>query len=50
VFAQSSKITPTLFDTGSDLTAQIHEVMLDKSDDMEAVRNDASAWEVALDE
>jgi hypothetical protein len=50
VFAQGGKIAPALFDTGSDLTTQIHEVVLDEADDMEAIRNDASLWEVALDE
>lgn len=50
MLAQCGKVSPALFDTGGDLTTQIHEVVLDESDDMEAVRNDASAWEVALDE
>lgn len=50
VFAQGCKIAPALFDAGSDLTTQIHEVVLDEADDMEAIRNDASAWEVSLDQ
>jgi hypothetical protein len=50
VFAQGGKIAPALFDTGSDPTTQIHEVVLDEADDMKAVRNDASSREVALDE
>lgn len=50
MFAQGGKVAPALFDTGGDLPAQIHEVVLDEADDMEAVRNDTSSWEVALDQ
>ena len=49
VLAQGGKIAPVLLDAGSDPAAQIHEVVLGEADDMEAVSDDAGAWEVALD-
>ena len=50
MFAQGGQSATALFDVGSDLPAQIHEVMLAKPNDMEAIRNDPGIREVALDE
>jgi len=49
-FAQCGGPTPVMFEVWSDLSAQFHEVVLDESDDMEAVRDDAGLGEVVFDQ
>ena len=49
-FAQGSKQAPMVLDLRGDLTSEIHEVLDDETDDMEAVGDDFSIWEVGGDE
>jgi len=49
-FAQGSEQAPMVLDMRGDLTCEIHEVLDDETDDMEAVGDDFSIWEVGGDE
>ncbi len=50
MFTQSSEEAIVFGDLGSDLSEELHEVMLNDADDMEAVGNDFSIGEVTFDE
>ena len=50
MLSQGAKVAAMLFDGWSDLSKQFHEVVLNDAHDMEAIGDDASAREVALDE
>lgn len=50
MFAQGGEEAAVLGDFGSDLTEEFEEVVLDDTDDVEAVGNDFGLWEVSFDE
>jgi len=49
-FSEGGKVATLLFDFGSDLAEQLHEVMLHEAHDMEAICHDSGIGEVAFDQ